>query len=72
MGAPDFSKFKTIIHELICVKNNFYPAIIKNENGAVAMRIFFVRHERIQQLHQLTKGRHRDIEDLLKCASMFF
>ena len=36
--APDFSKFKTVIYEKICVKNNIYPATIKNDNGAVAMR----------------------------------
>ena len=31
------SKFKTVLHKLICVKNNVYPATIKNDNGAVAM-----------------------------------
>ena len=36
-----FSELKNLIHELICVKNIFYPASIKNDNGAVAM-IFFL------------------------------
>ena len=40
---------------LVCVKNSFYPATIKNENGAVVMRLYFVRHERKQQLHQFLK-----------------
>ena len=41
-GRAIFSpKLKTVIHELIFVKNNFYPATIKNDNGAVAM-IFFL------------------------------
>ena len=33
-----FSELKTLIHELICVKNNSYAASIKNDNRAVAMR----------------------------------
>ena len=33
-----FSKFETLIHELIFVKSDFYPATIKNYNEAVAMR----------------------------------
>ena len=32
-----FSKLKTLIHDLICVKNDFYPETIKNDNGAAAM-----------------------------------
>ena len=38
MGAPYFSKLKTVIHELIFVKNDFYSKNIKDDNGAVAMR----------------------------------
>ena len=38
MGTPDFFELKNLIHELICVKNNFYPASIKTKNGAVSMR----------------------------------
>ena len=30
-------KLKTLIYELICVNNNFYPATIINDNGAIAM-----------------------------------
>ena len=41
MGAPDFLKLKAIIHTLICVKNHFKPAIIKNDNGAAAIIIPF-------------------------------
>ena len=33
-------KLKTLIYELIFVKNNVYPATIKNDNGAVEIRIF--------------------------------
>ena len=40
MGAPDFfSKFKTVMHKLIYVKNVFYPATIRNDNGAVVKKI---------------------------------
>ena len=35
------------------------------------MRKTFVRREQNQQLDRLKKGRHRVIEDLLKCAPMF-
>ena len=35
-----FSKIETLIHELICVKNTFYAATIKNDNGAVVMGEF--------------------------------
>ena len=37
-----FPKLKSLIYELICVKNKFYPATVKNKNGAVAMRYLFV------------------------------
>ena len=37
--------------------NNFYPATIKNDNGAVAMSKLFVRRKRKQQLPQFKKGR---------------
>ena len=70
MGVPDYSKFTTIIHELICVNNMFQPATIKNDNGAVAMRNFFVRHEQKQQLNKFKKVQHGVIKDLLNCAPM--
>ena len=35
-----FEKPTKLIHELICVKNSFLPASIKNENGVVTMRSF--------------------------------
>ena len=38
MCAPYIFKLNTLIHELICVKNNFQPAFIKNDNGAAAKR----------------------------------
>ena len=38
MGASDFSKLKTLIHEIIFVKNNIYPESIKNDNGAGTTR----------------------------------
>ena len=37
MGAPDFSKFKTVIQELIFVDNKFYLATIKIDNGYNSM-----------------------------------
>ena len=53
MCAPDFFGLETLIHELICVKNNFNPESIKNDNGAVAMRKTFVLRKRSQQIHQI-------------------
>ena len=38
-SVPDFPELKTLIHELICAIF-FYQASIKNDNGAVVMRIF--------------------------------
>ena len=46
-------KLKTLIYDINCVKNNVHPENVKNENGAVAMGIFFVQLEWKQQLHQL-------------------
>ena len=37
MGVPIFPKLETVIHGLIFVKNDFYPATIKNDNGVIAM-----------------------------------
>ena len=48
-------KLKTLTYELISVKDNFYLATIKNDNGAIAMGIFFVRKKWKQQLYQLKK-----------------
>ena len=50
-----FPKLKSLSYELICVINNFYPATIKNDNEAAAMRKFLVRRKWRQQLHQLKK-----------------
>ena len=44
-------KLKTLIYDLICVKNIFYQATTKNDNGAVVIRKGFVRLKRKQQLH---------------------
>ena len=55
MGTPHFSKLNTVIHKLICVNNDFYPASIKNENGAVATRKISMQRERKQKIHQLKK-----------------
>ena len=41
-GRSKNFKSKTVIHEIMCVKNIFYPETIKNYNGAVATRIIFV------------------------------
>ena len=38
-----FPKLKTLIYELICVKNNMYPATIIKDNGAFVMRGEIVR-----------------------------
>ena len=64
-------KWKTLIYDLICVENNFYPATIKNDNGAVVTRIFFVQKKWKQQLHQSKERRHRGIEGLQKCSPIF-
>ena len=37
-----FSKLKTLVHEPFCVKNNFYPETVKNDNGSVAMTFLCV------------------------------
>ena len=48
-------KLKTLIYELSSVKHNFYPATIKIDNGAVAMRKYFMWYEWKQHLHQKKK-----------------
>ena len=50
MGAPYFSQIQDRNTWANLCKHIFYPATIKNENGVVAMRNFFVRRERNQQL----------------------
>ena len=50
-----FSKFKNLIYELICVKNNVYPATIKNDNESAAISKTTMRRKRKQQLHQFKK-----------------
>ena len=54
-GRARFFKLNTVIHELICVLNYFYPATIKNDKGAVAMGKTFVWRKQKQQLHQFKK-----------------
>ena len=49
-------KLKTLIYELICVNNNFYPATIINDNGAIAMSEKKLQLKRKQQLHKFKKG----------------
>ena len=61
------SKFNTLIHEPIFVKNVFYAATIKNDNGSVAMKIF-VWHKQKQNPVNFKKWRCKGIEDLLNCA----
>ena len=53
IGVPDFPGLKALIHELIYVKNDIYSATIKYDNGAIAMRNFFVKLKCKQQLNQL-------------------
>ena len=48
-----FSELKTLIHELIWVKNDFHPAPIKNNNAAIIISNKYVQHEWIQQHHKL-------------------
>ena len=50
-----FPKLEFFIYELICVKNDFYPETIKNDNGAVVMRKFVLRRGRKQQLYKFKK-----------------
>ena len=56
MGAPIFSQIqdRNTLSNFWFKKN--YAATIKNNNGAVAMRNFFMRHEQNQQLHQIEKN----------------
>ena len=51
------SKFKTVIHEIVCVKNNLYPATIKNYNGAIAVRFFMCDTNGTNSSIKLKKGR---------------
>ena len=57
-GRARFSESKTLIHKLICVKNNFYPASIKKDNGG-RRNEKKLRCKRNQQLHRLKKVKHR-------------
>ena len=50
-----FFELKTLINELIFVKNIFHPESIKNDNAAVSMRHKFLQRERSQQLHRFRK-----------------
>ena len=70
MGMPYFSKLKTIIHELISVKNVFKPATTNNENGAVAMREILCGSNESNISINLKKVQQRVIKELLKCALM--
>ena len=50
--------FQTEVLDLranLCLKKK-YPAIIKNDNGAIAMRKFCVLCKQKQQLHQFKKN----------------
>ena len=47
MGAPYFSGLKTLMHELIFVKNNFHLESIKNDNTAVKMSNNFYNADRV-------------------------
>ena len=49
-------KLKTLTYYPICVKNNFFPASIKNDNEAVTMRKRFVKHKQDHQLRQFLKS----------------
>ena len=51
-----FSKFKTVIHEIITVKSIFYPATIKNDNGAIAKRMFLCDTNGTNNSTKLKKG----------------
>ena len=51
-----FSEYKTFIHKLIYVKNNFQVSI-KNNNVAVKTSNKFVQWKWIQQLHPFIKSK---------------
>ena len=71
MGAPDFSRLNTLIHNLMCVEKVINTASIKNYNGFVATKKHFVRRKWNQPIRQQKKVRHRGIEDLINCAPIF-
>ena len=53
-----FSKIEVLDIRPDFFNNNFYPATIKNDNGAAAMSKLFVRRKRKQNPPQFRKGRH--------------
>ena len=58
MGAPDFPQIQDRNARANLCKNNIYPATIKTDNEAVAMRNVFVQQKRNQQLHKFKKRQH--------------
>ena len=54
----------------IC-KKWFLTSNHQNDNGSISMGTFFVWREWNQQLHQLKKGLHRQIEDFLDWYPFF-
>ena len=56
-GRAIISQIKDIDTRANLCRNNFDPATIKNDNGAIEMRIV-LQQKRNQQTHQLKKGGH--------------
>ena len=71
MGAPDFFRIKDLNTRDNLCKDNFKPATIKNDNEAAAMSKCFVQYKQTNKSINKKKRRHRGIEYLLKCSTMF-
>ena len=74
MCARFVSKLKTLIHELICVKNNFYPATIKNENRAAEVRKKLCGAKGTNNSIKLKKGNigeYKNFRAVPLCSSFF-
>ena len=72
MVAPEFSKLKALIHELICVKNNIFnqqPSKMTIEPSQWG--IFCATQTEPTTPSIWKKVQHRGIEGFLKCFPMF-
>ena len=72
MVVQDFSKLKTIIHEVIYVLNFFYQQQQKMTLETLQWGTVFCKPNGRNNSIHFFKGQHKGIEDLLNCAPMLF
>ena len=68
--AAFFSKFNTLIHDIICVKT-FYSESIKNYSGAAKMRKCLWDMNVTNNPINFVKVQRKGIENFLTCALKF-